>query len=974
MPPTAQLLSYANPRELWADALPAWLEENARLRRPGAPPAVVLAPEVTRLGWIKKTWLEGGGCPLLGIEFWTPGKLRRYLLDRLQPETKLATAEDLALILRLVLKDEPDDSPLGVIGQNPTAFLFAWDTWMAARADRVLFAAPWRALPKRLDQALKKLGLESVRSVDATLASSPLGGPTLLGPLLIDGFSSLHASLYPLLTAAIRQAESSLFTCPLPRERRLEHVWTGTFEAVMQTSAELLPPLEHVPPFASWAERAERGVVADDCPENVSFRLFETRSGEITTLADRVGKLFATTENACIGVVLPPEPYLIRRLAGQLVAAGIPLHDSFGYFPTGTDAEDLFAAWVAFQRTGQLIEGDAFVEALTNSGDLSALEAKRIRTAWKIARERTLSDDLHLLTAYLSLEGDHLPGQPAALDWAAAWPRLPGSASIALFLEISAPAFAAWDDALSFEEARKNWETTWARYPENIERARFLEWLWESLRRPGRMRHPSARDAFAPVQLIAYEMVGSGTWSHLLLAGLNERLVPAPNRETAFLLPEAAHRHLVANIIEGPQGEGHEILRPDSGFLLEDNARRALLSGTLFDAIAATTHRIELFATYAPEGTDRSATVLSEFYQRLYRAAKGREAAFPAPEKIPARDSESKTNVSTLSIRATGEAYAHRFDPETPFDAYSFSYSESPERPLTFGARHWEAVLKRPATVWLERIAHLRPRDNFSEPVQLALMRGSAVHRLLRLCGGQTWRSLDDSATGWADRVRLQSQQWRHLSEQASKRAGTALSPLWHEQWGVAQQQALNLADLVSNTFQELSLATEYPLPEGARWTAADGASISLSGRIDALLVDHPEHPGAVWVIDFKTGGDSALKQKKLSDGEGLQLVLYGGALSDVWQCRVNLTLVKPGDQSIEAQLALGPGEDPSGTLAGLARIGRTGRVGFAGRLRSEYAYVGDYPIAFIAPPSEIVASKWIQTHPNLKLPKGTED
>jgi|TARA_B110000037_G_scaffold219972_1_gene286353 hypothetical protein len=974
MPRSAQLFSYTDPRELWLESLPEWFETNASLRPPGSGPVIVLAPEVTRLGWLKKTWLEQGGRPLLGVEFWTPGKLRRYLLDRLALNTQLATAEDLALMVRLVLKDEPTDAPLGVIAQNPNSFLYAWDTWMAARADPSLFARPWRDLPRRLEKALKRIDLQSVRAVDAELASFAEPSTPLLGPILIDGFSAVHSSLFPLLTAAMRQSESSLCTLPFPRERRMELVWNGTFESVMETMAELAPPVPDMDrPFATWAERAESGIVAEERPEKTHFRLFETRTDEITALAQRIEVLFAQSGEGTIAVALPSDPYLIRRLTAQLIESGIPIHDSFGFFPTGTDAEHLFAAWVAFQRTGQLIEADSFIDALVNSGDLSALEAKRTRRAWTTARERTLSDELSVLSAYLRLEGDQLPGQPSAVEWANTWSRLPDNATIALYLEISAPAFAQWDNALNFEEARSGWDKTWEHFEEKIDRSRFLEWLWESLRRPGRARDQSARDAFAPVQIISYDMLGSAAWSQLLLAGLNERLVPAPSRETAFLLPDAAHRHLSKNIVEGSQGEGHEVLRPESGFLLEDRDRRALLSGALFDAIAATSDRVELFATYAPEGTDRTATVLSEYYQRLYRAAMGRAAAFPTTGKAVRNEQKEEGSVSTIPLRNTGEAYAHRFDPETPFDEYSFSYDKAPPEPLTLGARQWEALLKRPATVWLESIAHLRPREDYSEPVQLPLLRGSAVHRLLRRPSAQKWYPLTDSGTSWLDSVREQALRWQRFVEQAHEHAGLQLSPLWREQWGWAQQQALVLANLVATEARDLFLATEYSLPDGGQWTSAAGDAISIRGRIDALLVDNPDNPSTATVIDFKTGGDSALKTNKLGQGDGLQLLLYGGALTDLWQCEVGLTIVKPGDASVAAQIFLSGGEDPSEALSDLSTIGRNGRIGFAGQVRSAYAYVGEYPIAFVAPPSEILVEKWRHTHIGLKLPKGTE-
>lgn len=975
MPPPPRLLQYDRLDELWEGSLRVWFSARRGLPVPGAPPAVVVAPDEVRLGWLKRSWLAHGGGPLFGVQFWTPGLLRRHLLEKLLEGPRLATAEDLALAVRLVLQEERPDSPLGVVAQDPTGFLAAWDAWMAGGGGTDLIAEPWRGLPERLAAHLRVLGLISVREADRRLAALPGSAAPVLGPILLDGFTPLQAALFPLLQAALRQAPAGQLTLALPRDRTLERVWVGTFERAFETPAELATGAGDAGlfPFADWAHRAEEGWVGSGRPEGCAFHLYASRGDEAAAIVGRVAELMAAHPGARIGVVLPNEPLLCRRVASALVPTGIPFHDAFGHFPSPAGAERVFAAWVAFQRTGRVAEADVLLEESVDLGATEASTAAAVREAWRSARERTLSDDLGVLVAFLTAASG-TRGAEAAVEWAARWPRLRAQGRMAEFLEEAVPAFASWGGEEEFARAREGWAGNWGRWDGLVDRGLFLEWLWGSMRRPGRARHPAARDAFAPVQVVAYEMVRSAHWDFLLLAGMNERLVPAVSRESAFLVPGAAARHLGREVVEGSQGEGHEALRPGRGFLLEDADRRALQAGALFDAIAETRLGVELFATYAPEGGDREATVLSDYFQRLFRSAEGASAKLPCPgqARLPVPEAiAAGADEQALPLGSTGAAFGRRFDRTQPFDAYSFGFRTPPAEPLALGAREWEDTLQRPATVWLRAIARLRPREDFAEPVSLPLLRGLAAHRLLRPPGGETWHRVGGEGSSLQGGALEQALRWRRSVEQAHAAAGRTVSLLWFEQWGIVRGLVRRFARLVESHGALPWLAGEYSLPEGSRWTLAEGGALHLRGRVDALLVDDPDRPREAFVVDFKTGGDDALKATGVQQGRGLQLVLYGGALADQWQCPVHLGLLKPDSPELVSQISMTVGEDPSGLLPGLVSIGLRGVLGFAGEVRSDFAYVGDYPLAFVPPPAEIVVEKWLRTHPDLPLPKG---
>lgn len=966
-------------RDLTTAVLHPWLAAHPSLPPPGAGKCVVVAPDAVRLAALKRSWLEAGGAPLLDLAFWTPGELRRYLLLRLLPDQRVATAEDLALMVRLVAGNPEEESPRGVVARDPAGFLQAWDQLLGAQAEDSLLGAPWRALRTELEKHLSERHLASVRTVDWRLAELPAATRhPPLGRVLLDGFSALHAPLFPLLLAAVRQSAEATVTFPLPRSRPSEQLWLGTFEALAETVAEpVLGAIDTERPFARWAEAAEIGAVVPEAPPGIAFYLFRERRFEVAALADRIESAVRSTPEARIGVALPNEPLLVRALAAELVRRPLPIHDTFGYFPVAEPAESVFAKWIEWQQSGRLPVAQGFLEALEAAGQLDAAQVDLLQKAWDAARERTGSDDLAVLTAYLRADA-YIEGAKEATAWAASWPRLEPRASLPLFLETARAAFVAWGGAIRFDEAAERWREIWAGESAPVDRAVFLEWLFGSLRVPGRARHAAARDAFAPIQFVSYEMVRGEAWTHLFLAGLNEGLVPAPSRESAFLLPDAVATHLRQSRRAGPHGEGDERVAEGRGFLLDERTRRSIQTGLFFDAIAETQLAVECFATHAPEGDDRTATVLSEWYLRLHRAAFGPEQSLPvvkgASPRAHALRGEQSTPPELPTPAALAEAMAVRYDPEQPFDGHSFGFFQPPSEPLELGARDWEALLERPAAVWLKAVAGVKPRTDFAEPVKQSLATGLAVHRLLALAPTEVddgWRALDALRREWPRGIENAAYGWRRAVKDAYALAGQPVPPLWRELWGKILGLAQTLASGALAIERGNWLKSEHSLPRGAHLVLADGAELRLRGRVDALILDDPAEPRFALVLDYKTGSDKPLTNKRLEKGEGLQLVLYGGALADLWQLEIGLGLLKPNDPA-EVQATIAPGADPSGLLAGLAQIGRDGIFGFGGEVRSEYAFVGDYPLSFFPPSAEIVERKWRLTHrERLPLPKG---
>ncbi len=959
-----RIVTYERLSDLWEAELAPWFARSAGFPTDGAKLRVVVAPDGVRLGALKRHWLASGGGALLGTQFWSPERLRHFLVGHHFPGARIATQEDLSLAVKLAVGADEEETAETVVARNPGPFLAAWEARISAQADREVIAGPWRSLPEALEKRLSVSGFSSERQADWRLARLPRPERPLFDQILIDGFTAAHCVLYPLLIAAISHARESLCSVPLPRARRVEELWLGTLEEVCGSIAEPAVSVnfsESV--FTRWARLAEEGGSAAESPPAVDFRLFSQRGFEVEALADRVETLWRRGgEDITIGVVLPAEPLLVRTLASELIARRIPLYDTFGFMAAPGGSERLLSAWIEYQRKHHAPAGQAFLEELVEASFVTADAALRIEESWTAARESTGSDDLAVLTAYR-------PGWSRADEqayWQAQWPRLPSSGTVAHFVEVTMLSVQRWEGGSLFAKVH---ESPWMKSPEVIDRESFLEWL-SGLTRPGRARHESGRNAFAPVQLVRYESIRSSRWDHLILAGLNEGLVPVADQESAFLVADGAERHLRKSIMTGSHGEGHLVLRPGRGFFFDGADRRASLSGAILDAVAEAVQRVELFATYAPQGQDRTATVLSELYLRLHRAARGADAALPPVESFPVGEEAGPTGSTALPpLEATRRAHLTRNDPSVPFDEHSFGFAHPPLEAMELGARDWEAVLQRPATVWLSAIAHVRPRMDLAEPVQANLQFGSAVHRLLGLPSDETWHHL--GKVDWTGGITRRAQAWRHAVESAYLIADRAVSPVWKQSWGLALSVARRLAAACSREDELCWLASEMWLPAGARVETGSGEELQLRGRIDALLVNDPERPQTALVVDFKTGADKEIMATRAKEGKALQLVLYAGALARDWSIPIGICLLKPGGMPT-AQLVVEPGNDPSGLIASLARIGRSGVFGFGGEVRNEFRFVGEYPLAFVPPRPDVVESKWVRTHPDLPVPKGS--
>ncbi len=247
---------------------------------------------MTFLGRVRADWIAAGGGGV-GLQWWTPGSLRRWMLEREQAPLKVWRREDLQLLLAMTAQALLAESAAAGRPPNPAAEA----AWVApgpllAELD-ALDAAGWstEGLPPQggedcwfqhpplaamtggLDHPLLSLGraffhrlqagggctaAQAERWLSGHFSASEAPGPprAALGNVAIVGFSSVAVDRLPLLQAIAQRAQSVLLLTPEESSDALSEVWAATLEAVF---GEPTPCLTRPPRNwgCAWAKTPE---------------------------------------------------------------------------------------------------------------------------------------------------------------------------------------------------------------------------------------------------------------------------------------------------------------------------------------------------------------------------------------------------------------------------------------------------------------------------------------------------------------------------------------------------------------------------------------------------------------------------------------------------------------------------------------------------------------------------------------------
>src|SRR5204863_6938859 len=127
--------------------------------------------------------------------------------------------------------------------------------------------------------------------------------------------------------------------------------------------------------------------------------------------------------------------------------------------------------------------------------------------------------------------------------------------------------------------------------------------------------------------------------------------------------------------------------------------------------------------------------------------------------------------------------------------------------------------------------------------------------------------------------------------------------------------------------------------------------------------------PSEAWIVDYKTGnrkslepgsGDEATEAlaKRFRRGEGLQLALYALAFHQLGARSVGVSVLTPALVLDRPQLTLDDLKAQEPIWRALRHMQESGAFGMRYKLRDEFAFRGEYPLATLAIDEDVLVVK----------------
>ena len=995
----------ASVEEQWHALAGPWLRAQVVAAWRNPQPTVILTPSRAEGFYLRARLLEEG-ISFLGLRFWTPSDARKFLLAELLPELGAATQAELRLVARACAEKMArtmgtDHAPLTSVIREPGPFL---------RADDLLLGAGWnparegalygRDLAGEMQRELARLHIATQAGAHRQLLSAALSRDvSCLANVLVVGFNATHWPLWDLLKAVVFSAADAVVALSEPRvfAEEIDQLWISSWEDIAQTeavspvaAANSLAVDEPAAPLAALVASYEQGARSSRTElttAELKFCVTPDLATQIRAVVLQALDYLRSDTCSRLGIVFPEANALALGVAEELRRLGIPLDDGIGSPEPGLFEKRCWRNWIALQEEPGVPRLIAWLRACEAQGvSWSAANAPAARNVVDIlesALGESLVDDLGFLARFIE---DH--------------PRDRGSAGVAEFLRqrIALPEAAAFAHYLALTREALDlpgWEEHLAclridppawlcERPAEISRRTFLEWLKESTASRTRTRGLDGNHFYGKIHLLIYAQMTGQTWSHLILTGLNEGVWPRTFDTGAFgSRRELAELNQQARVLnrrgerQGGQGMGHDIVGAENGHCLLPLERQDLALRDLCAALEST----RVSACLAAMTTDGGRSLLpSDFFEHAYQFRTGEMLDEKAFGNL-ARTTETWCRrhdslfldgpvASPLSVAATEFAHAARRDPAQPFGPYEFSYAEPPSQPIQLSCKRWEDAWNHPATVWLEEIVGAAPWPEGTLSWPRAI--GTWVHRWLAAALTECRERNSPAVLPvliWAAADR-EAATVRNLA-QAS---GMELYPWWEQVWNHARTTALGLGDAIAPYLLDRQFLSELRVADGVKiaLTETGPRDFVLKGRIDLLLIEPGTVPHdfagddfsgcACWVIDFKTGAAQSLTAKKISQGTGLQPLLYALAMRESGAVSTAISL-QTADAPLQPQVRLELLPEVGALFRSLDQLHRDGVFGMRADADNAYGFSPSYPMATRFVAKNILAAKWALVH-----------
>ena len=970
-----------------------WLREKAASASQHALPTLVVAPARSDAYFLKSAALDAG-LNLFGLHFVTPLEVRDRLRGAFGLPRALPLREHLRLLLAAAAECDEHDPASAAVAAAPDHLLKAIDL-LGAGGWKFREAGPasLHRVAASFTKLLRGCGFDLIHDLDRELLAAAPRQPAAFASIFITGFDGAHWPLWPLLATSVHVAEEATICLRDPRTEAqdIDAAWIGTWEQEF-AAAEPLADATAPRPFenalgipespAAIAGRSAKPL------RGIEFLVGQNTAEHACAIVQKALHFLADPACHRLGILLPGPGALARRVAESLATLDIPHNDGIAHSQPGPLETPDWPAWLELQQNPRLPALLRFLRSFTRAADLFPANAEN---DLRRACNDVLIDDLAVLAGWLARDS----ATAALAQSLRAFLHLPGRATLSQFLAATITAFArlGWTERTAeLQRVTRDWA---ARLDVPLSRQNFLRWLGEVLVSDRTARAPTGNHPYARTHLLPHANAETQTWTHLIVAGLNEGQWPPSFEEGGWLGEDeidALNRRVaglnVRATVQGRQGEGHVAVQPGKALCLGPAQRRALALRQFLNTLESTSVAIAATAQLFDEAKPDRQLNPGEFFTRLYFCARGKalsQATMTALREETARwltVEEPIAGSAAPAIAQTRIAFDARRDRTQPFREYEFALRTPLANPVRLSATAWESALTAPALVWMQQFLGIEARAADTDPSPWGLAIGQWSHAWLR--------DISDALKPNAfTALPLRHQIIARVQQRAGAFCERALDVLrscdrampdwWLSLWHQAYQVSETLAHRVAEVTGQTHAATEWKLPDTAIGIDAARA-LHVRGRIDLILATGPEPTAAPWIVDYKTGRKKSLApssrlgpdervasvMKRLRTGDGLQLALYALALRQLGAPSFGVSLLTPdldlaGPQLTSADLPLG---EP--LWRGLCAMQDSGIFGLRGALRSEFAFNDDYPLATLAIESEVLDEKWARTHPDL--------
>lgn len=959
-----QILSCATVDEVWPTHLMPWIRRAGAVAWKSRLPTVVVTPTRAHAVQLLRR-LSAEAVALFNVRFWSVSELAQYLATRWNVGELLNDA-DLRMLARCAAERaalvSPDDVSIRTLTLAPEPLL---------EIVRILEAGGWGASEiegssfRRVAEGLSALlATSSLRTAGQRMfeIERAAGADCVIESLAVVGFDAAHFAFLPLVKASIRSARSALAVIPEIGERAESHdmAWAGTLEAL---GGEMLPfgdstclPLHSL--AASFDQRDAAAGFASSLP--VDF--FSTRDdGSQAHAIARHAAALAEKSEGVVAVVAPQNGPLAREVSLVLAAAQIPHYCSLS--PVSTAAEG--RAWTALLD----LLREPKVERMVVFAALHALPS----TACACGQDE-LVDALRraadiLLLSKLSAVGHMLAGEEGATSKAVGrfllqWPQIPERAT----LEVFTAQVVNVSDNIGLGNLGRRMERALASLAElattEVSREVFCDWARASVMDPchappADSAHPAARIHV----LRLHEAVGTA-WAHVIFAGQNEGVFPSPVRHGLFSEEVLAQLNQQVHVLnesataEGYAGEGQLVVRDGKSLCLGPLSRRAIEVRDFLRVLSAA-RGASFYVSLRDPVRPGALLQPGSFVSRIHFLVRGVPLSVESAARLRHGATLTLPVETDCEADHAREAFVARRDTASPSGPYDFCLDRPAGFPVRIGASEWSRALSTPALQWMKSyIGVSASRRRTEMPWTLAL--GVWVHDWLKPHGrngvfvpnpGKGWTAMAEEAAG-AFRTRAT----------VAVGGSTAALPLWWiSLWGQALDKTRLLADSLS--------AVQHPYVAGElavshQRIAVPGApELPVGGRLDLVFSDRnlagsQDFGGAnLLVVDHKTGADKPLSLARMSEGEGIQIGLYGLRVLQGNAASAGLCILKPGE-AVTAQVSAADAAKLETIWSTIAAMLSTGAFGQIEAVRNEHGAGAQFPLATLAVPAAVLEAR----------------